>query len=130
MRIDKSAGKLIISGYNNSDKYNTAVIEVLNDGVAWSGDGKALTNYDASKDGILIICAVLHRLTIWAKTSPTLVSLNYNGDKIPKIMVRFGRDSAVYFDSEIIERVNAAKTAEELKEILLNDDYVKKDRWR
>ena len=30
-------------------------------------------------------------------------------------MVRFGRDSAVYFDSEIIERVNAAKTAEELK---------------
>lgn len=126
VRIDKSAGKLIISGYNNSDKYNTAVIEVLNDGVAWSGDGKALTNYDASKDGILDYLCCLTQIDNLGKNKPYTVSLNYNGDKIPKIMVRFGRDSAVYFDSEIIERVNAAKTAEELKEILLNDDYVKK----
>ena len=126
VRLDKDAGKLYISGYNTSDKYNTAVIEILNDGVMWSGEGKSLTSYDPSNDSILDYLSYFTQIDNLGKNRPYAVSVNYTGEKIPKIMVRFGRDSAVYFDNEIIERVNNAKTAEELKEILLNEDYVKK----
>ena len=129
VRLDKSAGKLYISGYNNSDKYNTAVVEVLRDGVLWSADGsgaKSLDGYDPSNDSILDYLCYLTQIDNLGKNKPYTVALNYTGDKLPKIMVRFGRDDAVYYDSDIIERVNNAATGEELKNILLGDDYVKK----
>ena len=124
--LDKNAGKLYISGYNNSDKYNTAVIEILNDGVDWSGGEKSLADYDAAKDNILDYLYYFTQIDNLGKNKPYSVSVNYSGDKVPKIMVRFGRESAVYFDSEIIDSVNGAKTGAELKEILMNNDYVKK----
>lgn len=129
VRLDKNAGKLYISGYNNSDIYKTAVIEVLKDGVVWNEDGsgaKSIADYDASKDSILDYLCYFNQIDNLEKGKPYSVSLNYSGEKIPKIMVRFGRDGAIYYDSELIESVNNAKTGEELKNILMNDDYVKK----
>ncbi len=113
--IEISGERFSIKGQNISAKDTVITFQVLKDGVSWTD----VANFDHESGDIIEYLAHFDAVDGVAYGEDYSFTAKLYDGGIPAFRIRFGDSEITYYDPALMESINGAETAEEMKQIII-----------
>ncbi len=117
--IEPNGDSFVVRGQNISEKDSVIALQVLKDGATWED----IKNFDLAGD-ITEYLTGLDAVSDIGYGEEYSFTHKLEDGKVPVFRIRFGDGTMAYYDSALVEAINAASSAQDLEAIVRGDAAV------